>query len=364
MKTLILTNFDLGLYQFRRELVKELLKQGDVYISLPYGELVDKLVADGCKFVDTPLDRRGMNPVKDLALIKFYISMIKKIRPDVVLTYTIKPNAYGGMVCGMLHVPYLSNITGLGTSIQNGGPVAKLSLTLYKMGLKKTKCAFFQNETNRKFFVTEGIAKGKTRLVPGSGVNLQQHCAEPYPDEKNGLRFLFVGRIMRDKGIGELIEAFKTIHSRYPNASIDVVGPEEEDYVVAFREAGDAVRYLGPQTGMHSFYKNCHCVVLPSYHEGTANVMLEASATGRPVITTTVPGCRETFDEGVTGFGCEAKSVQSLTDAIEKFMSLTTEKRIQMGLAARAKMEREYDRRLVIDAYKEEIELITKERFR
>ena len=358
MKTLILTNFDLGLYQFRRELVKELLKQGDVYISLPYGELVDKLVEDGCKFIETPLDRRGMNPAKDLALIMFYISTIKKLKPDVVLTYTIKPNVYGGMVCGMLNVPYLSNITGLGTSIQNGGPVAKLSLALYRAGLKKSKCVFFQNQTNRHFFVTEGIAKGKTRLVPGSGVNLQQHCAEPYPDEKDGIRFLFVGRIMRDKGISELLEAFKTIHSKHPNVTIDAVGPEEEDYVAAFAEAGDAVRYLGPQTGMHSFYKNCHCVVLPSYHEGTANVMLEASATARPVITTTVPGCRETFDEGITGFGCEARNADSLTVAIEKFLNLTTEERTKMGLAARAKMEREYDRQLVIDAYKEEIELL------
>ena len=358
MKTLILTNFDLGLYQFRRELIKELLKQGEVYISLPYGELVDKLIEDGCKFIETPLDRRGMNPVKDLVLIRFYISTIKKLKPDVVLTYTIKPNVYGGMVCGMLHVPYLSNITGLGTSIQNGGPVAELSLSLYRAGLKKTRCAFFQNQTNRHFFVTKGIAKGKTRLVPGSGVNLQQHCAEPYPDEINGIHFLFVGRIMRDKGIGELLEAFKTIHNKHPNVTIDVVGPEEEDYAADFAEAGESVRYLGPQTGMHYFYKNCHCVVLPSYHEGTANVMLEASATARPVITTTVPGCRETFDEGITGFGCEAKNANSLTDAIEKFLSLTKQERELMGLAARAKMEREYDRKLVIDAYKEEIELL------
>ena len=356
---LILANDISGLYLFRRELIQELLKNRRVIIYAPDGEMVKKFIEMGCKFLPCSyLDRRGTNPLKDLFLLKHYSSVLKQEQPDVVLTYTIKPTAYGGLMCGLQRVPYISNITGLGTSIENGGLLAFISTSLYKAGLKKAECVFFQNETNRRLFLEKRIVKGKTKLVPGSGVNLQQHCAEPYPDETDGIRFLFVGRIMRDKGIGELLEAFKTIHSRYPNVTIDVVGPEEEDYAAAFAEAGDAVRYLGPQTGMHDFYKNCHCVVLPSYHEGTANVMLEASATARPVITTTVPGCRETFDEDITGFGCEAKNAASLTAAVEKFLNLTTVERAQMGQAARAKMEREYDRQLVIDAYKEEIELI------
>lgn len=359
---LILANDISGLYLFRRELVQELLKDRRVIINAPDSEMVKKFIEMGCKFLPCSyLDRRGTNPFKDLSLLKHYSSVLKQEQPDVVLTYTIKPTAYGGLMCGLQKVPYISNITGLGTSIENGGLLAFISTSLYKAGLRKAECVFFQNETNRKLFLGKRIVKGKTKLVPGSGVNLQQHCVEPYPDESEGIRFLFVGRIMKDKGVGELIEAFKNIYSRYSNVSIDVVGPQEEDYTEAFSSAGEFLHYLGAQTEMHQFYKICHCVVLPSYHEGTANVMLEASATARPVITTTVPGCRETFDEGITGFGCEARNAESLVTAIEKFLKLTQEERKWMGLAARAKMEREYDRSLVIKAYKEEIELIEKE---
>lgn len=354
---LILANDIGGLYLFRRELLEELNKTRKVIICAPDGKYAERFIDLGCIFLPNDrLARRSTNPLKDLSLVKYYRSVLEQVRPDVVLTYTIKPNAYGGVVCGLWKVPYISNITGLGTSIENGGLLALISTTLYKVGLRKAECVFFQNEASRALFIEKGIVRGKTRLVPGSGVNLQQHYAEPYPDETEGIRFLFVGRVMKDKGVGELVEAFKRIHQQYPNVTVDIVGPQEEDYSAAFETAGDAVHYLGPQTDMHSFYKNCHCAVLPSYHEGTANVMLEASSTARPVITTRVPGCAKTFDEGITGFGCEAKDTDSLIAAIEQFLKLSTEERAQMGLNARAKMESEYDRQLVIDAYLDEIE--------
>ena len=195
------------------------------------------------------------------------------------------------------------------------------------------------------------------RLIPGSGVNLEKHRFEEYPGEQDGLRFLFVGRIMRDKGIGELLSAFKEVHGRHPEATLDIVGGFDGNYKEALDDAvkGGYIRYHGKQRDVHPYYANAHCTVLPSYHEGTANVMLESSATGRPVITTRVPGCSETFDEGETGLGCEAKSVESLISAFEAFIALSPEKRREMGLAARKKMERQYDRRIVIDAYLEEI---------
>ena len=257
----------------------------------------------------------------------------------------------------MTRVSYIANVTGLGTTIENGGLLSFISTTLYKTGLKKANCVFFQNKDNRKLFIDKGIVKGKTRLLPGSGVNLETHNIEPYPDDKDGIRFLFVGRIMKDKGIEELLSAIKDIHLERKDVIVDIVGWSDEDYAVALKEAEESgtICFHGLQSDVHPFYTACHCAVLPSYHEGTANVMLEASSTGRPVITTRVPGCQETFDEGVTGFGCEVRDTESLKQAMMRFLSLSQEKRKEMGLAARVKMEREYDRTIVLEAYKEEI---------
>ena len=363
MRILVLSNLDMGLYKFRAELLEALIEKNEVIVSTPVGEYTDGLRQMGCHFIPcSVLERRSTNLTKDLKLLFFYCTLLKQVRPEVVLTYTIKPNVYGGIACALYKVPCIANATGLGTSIENGGVLAFITKNLYRIGLRKAACVFFQNESNRDLFIREGLVKGKTRLIPGSGVNLEQHCAEAYPDDKDGIHFLFVGRVMRDKGIGELLEAMRTVHAEFPTSKLDIVGSYEEDYSSAFKEAEkNGVHYLGPQKDMHFFYKNCHCTILPSYHEGTANVMLEASATARPVITTRVPGCSETFDEGITGFGCEAKDVDSLVNAICKFMNLSQAEREQMGKAAREKMKHVYDRNLVIRAYMEEINTITKE---
>ena len=358
MKILFLTNIDIGLYRFRRELIETLVRDNEVYFCVPPGEYVDKIKNIGCKFIPcNVIDRRGTNPIKDLKLYNFYRRTITEVQPDVVLSYTIKPNVYGGLVCGRRRIPFISNVTGLGTTIENGGLLSVISTRLYKRGLKKASCVFFQNEENRKLFVDKGIVRGKTRLVPGSGVNLKTNSFEHYPNESNGIRFLFVGRIMKDKGIKELLDAMQIIHREHEDAIVDIVGFCDEDYNNALIEAEQAgfIRFHGLQSEMHSFYTNCHCAVLPSYHEGMANVLLEASATGRPVITTRVPGCQETFEEGVTGFGCEAKSAESLIEAMRKFINLPHEEKERMGLAARIKMEKEYDRSIVVEAYNEEI---------
>lgn len=359
MRLLILANNDMGLYKFRRELLEELVKENEIFFCVPDGEFVELIEKIGCKFIPcNVLDRRSTNPIKDLKLISFYKKTLKEVKPDVVLTYTIKPNVYGGLVCGRMKIPYLVNVTGLGTTIENGGLLAIISIMLYRIGLKKAECVFFQNKENQKLFVDKGVVKGRSRLVPGSGVNLQTHILEPYPDDNDGIRFLFVGRIMKDKGIEELLSAIKEIHRENREIILDVVGFCDEDYSTALDEAvkeGLIINH-GLQANVHPFYSDCHCAVLPSYHEGTANVMLEASSTGRPVITTRIPGCQETFDEGITGFGCEVQNTKSLIEAMKKFLLLTQDQRKTMGLAARTKMKKEYDRNIVLNAYKEEIQ--------
>ena len=358
MRLAILANADIGLYKFRRELMERLCAGHEVYIVLPEGEFIEDLKAIGCKYIQFEFDRRGMNPFADLKQIKRYQSLLQELKPDVVLTYTIKPNIYGGIACRKAKIPFIANVTGLGTTIENGGALAKVSTTLYKIGLRDAACVFFQNTNNQELFIKEDLVKGRTRVIPGSGVNLQTHCYEKYPSDSDGFHFLFVGRIMKDKGIEELLQAIRLLHKEDPKITLDIVGWSDEDYNEALEaaQAEGAIKLHGLQKDVHPFYAACHCAVLPSYHEGTANVMLEASSTGRPVITTRVPGCQETFDEGITGFGCEVKDVDSLFNAMKKMISLPREKREDMGKAARSKMEREYDRSIVLSAYEEEID--------
>jgi glycosyltransferase involved in cell wall biosynthesis len=358
MKILVLTNFGMGLYNFRKELLEELINnQNEVYISLPNDGYVPKLVSLGCQFVETPLERRGTNPIKDIKLLLHYIKIIKRMKPDVVLTYTIKPNVYGGLACRITKTPYITNITGLGTSIENKGIIQKITLLLYKAGLKNASCLFFQNETNRKFFIDKNMVKGKARVVPGSGVNLAQHPLEEYPDDGEKNRFLFIGRMMKAKGIEELLKAAKIVKEKFPNTQFDLIGGCEEDYYQQLAELNKSgiINYHGQQDDVHSFIKKSHATILPSYHEGTANVLLESASSGRPVLATQVPGCKETFDENLSGFGFEVKSVDSLVETINKFINLPYGQKKAMGIAGREKMENEYDRKIVINAYIDEI---------
>ena len=357
-RILIASNSIGGLYNFRRELIQKLIEEKyDVFISAPKGDRIAYFTQLGCNFIETNISRHGVNPISDLKLLLKYIEIIRKIKPDVVLTYTIKPNVYGGIACRIQKIPYIANITGLGTSIENDGIIQKIALGLYKVGLRKASCIFFQNSSNQKFFSDRNMIAGNTRLIPGSGVNINYHCFEEYPDDDNKIKFLFLGRIMKDKGINELLDAAVQIKAKYSNIYFNLIGDCEEDYYERLKELQEKgiIKYHGRQSDVHSFIKESHAVILPSYHEGMSNVLLEAASTGRPVLASNIPGCKETFDEGVSGFGFEAKSVDSLVKVIIKFIELPYEKKKQMGLAGRKKMEREFDRNIVVNAYLDEI---------
>jgi glycosyltransferase involved in cell wall biosynthesis len=365
MRVLVLANLGMGLYKFRKELLENLIASNkEVFISLPHDDYVSKLESLGCKYEKiTHLDRRGTNPLKDFKLILSYIRLIRRIKPDVVLTYTIKPNVYGGLACRITKTPYITNVTGLGTSLENKGVIQKLTLFLYKIGLKKASSVFFQNNTNLEFFYKEGIVNHNAKSIPGSGVNLSQHKLEEYPDEKKDIKFLFIGRIMKAKGIEELLQAAIKVKQLYPNVQFDLIGASEEDYSKKLIELENAgiVNYHGLQNDVLSFIKESHATILPSYHEGTANVLLESASTGRPILATRVPGCKETYDEGITGLGFDVKSADSLTEAIIKFIELSYKEKKDMGLSGRKKMEKEFDRKIVIKSYLTEIQNITSE---
>lgn len=358
MKVLVLSNFGMGLYKFRKELLLELIKQGHkVFVSLPNDEYVPLLESLGCEYIESNVDRRGTNPIADMKLLSSYMKIINKIKPDIVLTYTIKPNVYGGIACRITKTPYLPNITGLGTAVENEGLMQKITLNLYKIALKNAECIFFQNEPNRQFFIDRGIIKNKSKVIPGSGVNLEQHPYEEYPNDKENIRLLFIGRIMKAKGIDELLEAARQIKVSYKNVEFHLVGFCEEGYSEELRELNESgiIHYHGQQDDVHKFIKDSHATILPSYHEGTSNVLLESASTGRPILASNVTGCKETFDACVSGIGFEVKSVKALISAIQQFLALPHENKKQMGIAGRKKMEQEYDRKIVINAYLEQI---------
>lgn len=355
MKTiLILGNSSAGLYDFRNELVQELLKDYRVVVSLPDDVKNDLLSKEGCELVHTPINRRGVNPAQDLALIGSYEKLMKKVKPDLVLTYTIKPNCYGGYAAAKLHIPYLSTVTGLGSAFEKSGPLLEVVKVLYRRGLAGASCVFFQNRENMEIFHENGLVTGRDRLVAGSGVDLDKWKVLPYP-ETDMTYFLYAGRIMKEKGIQELFDAADALHGEKVTFAIAGYCDEDWEETLHEKEQEGSILYLGFHTDMHEFYEKASAVVLPTYHEGMSNVLMEASACGRPVIATNISGCREIFEDKVTGFGFAPKSSEALIDALKKFLSLPQSARKAMGLSGREKMEREFDRRKVTGDYLEEV---------
>lgn len=357
-RVLILANNDVGLFKFRKELIQELVKSHDVYISLPYGEFIPQLVKLGTNFIDTPISRRGTNPITDLKLLMNYKKIIKELNPDVVLTYTIKPNVYGGLASRMSGVPYITNITGLGTAVENDGILQKITMYLYKVSLKEAKCVFFQNKENEEFFEKRNITIGNHSLLPGSGVNLEYYSLLDYPSD-GVIHFLFIARVMKEKGIDQYLEAAEYIKGKYPQTAFHILGFCEQDYKDKLKKMQEKgiIEYHGMQNDIRRFHEISHCTIHPTYYpEGMSNVLLESAASGRPIITTNRSGCREIVINGINGYIIEQQNSKDLIEKIEKFLNLDQKTKMQMGLAGRKKVEKEFDRKLVVDAYIKEIE--------
>lgn len=356
-KVLILTNSSGGLYDFRNEFVQALTAKHEVVVSMPDEVKEKELAAEGCRIIKTPINRRGINPLEDLKLYRTYSRMMKKLKPDLVVTYTIKPNIYGGFAAGIHKIPYIATITGLGGAFDRTGLFLKLIVTMYRTGLKKAACVFFQNEENKGIFQKFGITAKKIRMVMGSGVNLERHRYEEYPAGQE-THFLFVGRVMKERGILEYIEAAKALHS--DRVFFDIMGYCDEDYqdLLNELEKEGVIRQIGFHTEVHPYLAAASAIVVASFHEGMSNALIEGAATGRPVIASNISGCLEAFEEGRTGFGFTPGNGKELIRAMEKFLALSVEERAKMGRRGREKMEREFDRRMVTGGYMEEVDRI------
>lgn len=361
MKILIVTNHSYMLYQFRRELIAALLQRHEVVLSMPFVGHEDDLTAMGCRCVETRVDRRGINPATDLALYRTYCRLLTAEKPDLVLTYSIKPNIYAGYACRRRGIPYCVNVQGLGTAFQKAG-IAHLVTAMYRTALRKARTVFFENQGNAQEFLRRRIVPAqKMTVLHGAGVNLEQYTAQPYPDHGDAVHFLFLGRIMKEKGVDELFAAMQRLRAAYgARVVLDVVGFFEDAYkqTVEQLQTDGTVIFYGFQSDPRPFYAAADCVVLPSYHEGMSNVLLEAAATGRPLVTSDIPGCREAVVDGETGFLCRVKDTDSLYEAMRRIVELPAHRRAAMGRLGREKMQRDFDKKRVVEQTVQAVEEI------
>ena len=370
-KILIITNHSYMLYQFRRELIEKLMETYEVILSMPFVGHEDDFAAMGCKCVETDVDRRGINPITDFKLLQIYNKIITEEKPDKVITYSIKPNIYAGLICGHKKIPYYANVQGLGTAFQKKALSLLVGL-MYKTAFRKVKAVFFENEGNAQEFINRKlIAEDKIIVLNGAGVNLEHYTYTPLASrqqsdecceaENRKVHFLYLGRIMKEKGIDELFTAMCRLHNEYGDKVVlDIVGFFEDDYKSAVEKmVGDgAAVFHGFQEETRPYYVMADCIVLPSYHEGMSNVLLEASAMGRPVITSDIPGCREAVEDGKSGYLCEMKNADMLFEKMKMMADKSLEEIEEMGRCARERMEKLFDKNRIVE---QTVEIIGRE---
>lgn len=358
MKTiLILANSSIGLYNFRAELIQRLLDlKYKVFFSLPESaedDKVKKLISMGAFHIQTFINRRGNNPLEDAKLILKYRKIIKEVGADIILTYTIKPNIYGTFAASRFKIPVIMNITGTGSSLTQG-KLKSFVKRLYKFSCFRASHVFFQNNNNYRFFQDNKLVldSTKTTVLPGSGVNLSFYCVERLESKDNSrVKFLYIGRIMREKGIEEYLEVASQVTKAHRNVEFQVLGDFEEHRYRDLLNENNAINYLGTSHDVRKEIREVDCIIHPSYHEGMSNVLLEGAAMGKPLIASDIPGCREIVNNGFNGYLFSAKSSVALLEKVEMFMQLAAEERIQMGRRSRTKVEKEFDREIVIQAY-------------
>ncbi len=360
-KLLLLANDTTYVYNLRSALIKRLIEEKyNVVVVAQILNFEKELIDIGCKVIDMPVERHNTNPLKDLNQKKRYEKIFKEEKPNLVLSYNIKPNVYGGMACAKYNIRFMPNITGLGTALEYPGLMQKITIMLNKIGLRKADTVFFQNSENEEFFIKNKILSKNTKtvLLPGSGVDLERHKLFEYPNN-NKIKFLHVSRIMKDKGIDIYLETAKTIKEKYPNTEFHICGYcDDKNYLDILKEYEDKniIIYHGEQKDMIPFFKDTNCLIHPSYYpEGMSNVLLETAAHGRPIICTNRSGCKETVEDGITGYIVPIKNTEKVIEATEKIINMTNDQRKKMGLNGRMKMEKEFDRQIVVEKYMKEI---------
>ena len=366
----IVTTNDDDIYCFRKELIEELIREGyNVLVSSPYGPKFDLMKHIPFVYDNPIIDRRGMNILADIKLFLHYLRLFKRCKPNIVLTYTAKPNVYASIAAQILGIPVINNVTGFGSILKESTFKRCLVMSLFKFSFRNSSCVMFQNASNLNYSKTSGLIRGEYRLIPGSGVNVQRYPLLEYPEGGDGkigdkVIFNYIGRVLKDKRIDDYIEAATRIKRQYPNVEFNILGFVEptESYYLDLLDAltkQNVVNYRGSQADITPFLKRSHCTIHPStYGEGISNVLLESASSGRCIITTDNPGCRETVVNGQTGYVYPGEDVDSLVRTIENFLNLPNEERKYMGEEGREWVKKEFSRDKVVRIYLEQINKI------
>ena len=368
MHILMTVNAAWNIWNFRRPLVESLSADGhQITVLARRDDSVADLERIGCRFRPLEMSVKGLNPVEDLKLQRRLKRIFREEQPDAILSYTIKNNIFGAWAARSAGVPFVPNVTGLGTAFLSGGLLQTIAEQLYRCAFGKLPIVFFQNEDDRDLFLDRKLARAdQARLLPGSGINLVRFAATEMPSADSPPAFLMIARLLRDKGVIEFVEAARQIKARHPSARFQLLGAAGSENRSAIDTttvegwvAEGVVEYLGTTSDVRPAIAAASCVILPSYREGASRTLIEAAAMARPLIATDVPGCRAVVDTGVSGFLCEVRNSDSLAIAMGRFLALSPDGRTAMGPAGRAKMEQEFDQALVVAAYREALTALT-----
>jgi len=360
-RVVLAANSSWNIVNFRAGLIRALKAGGyEPVVLAPLDQAAEERMDSlGVERIALDIDRSGLNPLADLRLLRTYRSVLRRIRPFACLTFTIKPNIYGCIACGRLGIPALANISGLGTVFIKRGPMVTMVSLLYRFGLRRAATIFFQNPDDRDLFIQRRLARpAQARLLPGSGVDLDRFRPAQLPP--GPVTFLFIGRLLGDKGVRELARAARQLRRARPEVRVQLLGPIDEGNRTAISRSEldrwikeGAVDYLGETDDVRPFIARATAVVLPSYREGLPHSLLEAAAMGRPLIATDVPGCRAVVVDGENGFLCAARDPDSLEASMKRLADLPDSERSAMGMASRSRAEAEFSEAVVIGAYLE-----------
>jgi glycosyltransferase involved in cell wall biosynthesis len=360
---LIITNDTSYTFKFRKEIIIKLIKENyKVTILSNFSSHIGDIRGLGVDLIESNIHRRSINPIFDIKLYFFYLKILKMTKPSIVLTFTTKPNIIGAFAAKKLNISYIVNITGLGSLFVSNSILKFIIIKLYKKSLLKSNMVYFQNANNLKIMQNAEIKFDNYKIIPGSGVNLYEYNYLKYPQNQTDIVFTFVGRIMKAKGIDLFLNVSKLIKSINPRVTFNVLGFCEENYMNKLKkfEKNGYIRYVGNVLDVRKYLKETHCLVLPSYYpEGISNVLLEGAASGRPLITTNISGCKEVVDDGINGYLIEAKNLSELYESMIKFIDLEHNQKIEMGIQSRKLVENKFDRNKVVETYINDIKLLS-----
>ena len=368
LRITLVCNTAWAIYTYRQGLIRELVVRGvEVTVLAPRDRTFELLSAMGCRCIDLPVASKGTDPRHDLRTLWALYRHYRTIRPHIVFHYTIKPNIYGSIAAKLAGVDSVAVTTGLGYVFIQHSRAAQVAKKLYRFAFRFPREVWFLNRDDQAAFVDQKLLvhPERARLLHGEGVDLEQFAFTPLHDRTH-FDFVLIGRLLWDKGVAEYVEAARRLRSRYPHARFGLLGPVGVDNPsaisreeVAAWEREGVIEYLGEAHDVRPFIAAADCVVLPSYREGVPRTLMEASAMGRPIVATDVPGCREVVADGVNGLLCEVRNVESLAERLAQMLDMSGDARRAMGERGRQKVAAEFDERVVVEKYKDLVRNLT-----